>query len=120
MLFRSPVTAFLRMFYHQILIALLVAATFIDADYYIIPDSITVTGMVVGLLLGTLDPGVRMEPATASTALAGFVAGIKGLLIGGGIIWLIRILGSLDTEEFAHPDVRSAARHGRRALREPR
>jgi hypothetical protein len=30
----------------------------------------------------------------------------------------LRILGQLDTDDFAHPDVLAAARHGRRALRE--
>jgi len=32
----------------------------------------------------------------------------------------LRILGELELEDFAHPDVLAAARHGRRALREPR
>jgi hypothetical protein len=30
------------------------------------------------------------------------------------------VLGNLDLDDFCHPDVRTAARHGRRALREPR
>lgn len=32
----------------------------------------------------------------------------------------LRILGNLATDDFARPDVLAAARHGRRALREPR
>ena len=32
----------------------------------------------------------------------------------------LHILGELEPEDFAHPDVLAAARHGRRALREPR
>ena len=32
----------------------------------------------------------------------------------------LRILGELEPEDFAHPDVLAAARHGRRALRGPR
>jgi hypothetical protein len=32
----------------------------------------------------------------------------------------LRILGRLDADDFAHPDVLAAARHGRRALREAR
>lgn len=39
--------------YHSILMVLLVAATFIDFDWMIIPDSITVTGMLLALVLGT-------------------------------------------------------------------
>ena len=38
--------------YHCIFLALLVAATFIDFDLMIIPDQITVTGMVAGLGTG--------------------------------------------------------------------
>ena len=32
----------------------------------------------------------------------------------------LHVLGELEPEDFAHPDVLAAARHGRRALREPR
>lgn len=39
--------------YHSILMVLLVAATFIDFDWMMIPDSITVTGMILGIALGT-------------------------------------------------------------------
>lgn len=39
--------------YHALLFGFLVVATFIDWDLMIIPDSVTVPGMVVGVLLGT-------------------------------------------------------------------
>ena len=45
-------------------LALLVAATFIDYDLMIIPDQITITGMVVGVGIGTLWPQVRPVPAS--------------------------------------------------------
>lgn len=38
--------------YHAVLLALLVAATFIDFDWMIIPDSVTVPGMVLGVVFG--------------------------------------------------------------------
>ena len=38
--------------YHAIFLALLVAATFIDYDLMMIPDQITITGMVVGIGAG--------------------------------------------------------------------
>jgi leader peptidase (prepilin peptidase)/N-methyltransferase len=83
----------LRMAYHMLLVALLVVATFIDYDLYIIPDAITVPWMIVGLVVGTIVPGIRPAPATAMTPLGGFWAGLAGLLVGGGIIWAIRIGG---------------------------
>jgi leader peptidase (prepilin peptidase)/N-methyltransferase len=87
--------ALLQMAYHLILVAFLVMATFIDYDLFLIPDSVTVTGMAVGLVLGTLAPGVRPPPADAATHWGGLVAGLLGLVVGGGIIWVFRVFGSL-------------------------
>jgi len=85
----------LRVAYHLILVALLVIATFIDYDYTILPDEITLPGMAAGLALGALVPQIRPAPGTMTTALDGFLFGFYGLLIGGGLIWAIRILGRL-------------------------
>lgn len=86
---------FLRLGYHAILVTLLVAATFIDYDLFVIPDAVTVPGITLGLLLGTLDPTIRPEPGTMNTALAGLWFGVKGVLVGGGLIWAIRIIFGL-------------------------
>jgi leader peptidase (prepilin peptidase)/N-methyltransferase len=90
-----PAENFLSWFYHATLVALLVAATFIDYDTYTIPDEITVFGMVLGLVLGTLWPTIRPEPATASTHAGGFMVGLTGLLVGGGLIWFVRVFAPL-------------------------
>ncbi len=68
--------------YHAVFLALLVAATFIDYDLMIIPDQITITGMVVGVGLGTLWPQVRPVPASwpAITHLQGFLGRLAGLV----------------------------------------
>lgn len=89
------VESFLRLFYHVILVALLVVATFIDYDLYIIPDAVTVTGMLLGLGLGTLMPEVRPEPSSAETAMGGFLVGLIGWAVGGGIVWGVRIVAGL-------------------------
>jgi leader peptidase (prepilin peptidase)/N-methyltransferase len=81
--------------YHLVFVALLVAATFIDYDLYIIPDQITIPGMIVGIGLGTLFPQVRPEPSTAETAWSGFLVGLAGLLVGGGLTQSVRFLGSV-------------------------
>jgi leader peptidase (prepilin peptidase)/N-methyltransferase len=80
--------------YHAILAALLVAATFIDYDLFIIPDQITVTGMILGIGLGTLLPWIRPEPCTQTTHAWGLWTGILGLLVGGGITQAVRVTGS--------------------------
>jgi leader peptidase (prepilin peptidase)/N-methyltransferase len=90
-----PASTLLVWSYHAALIALLVAATFIDYDLTVIPDEITITGMIIGVGLGTLVPGIRPEPAAATTAAAGLGVGIVGLLVGGGLTEFVRLTGSL-------------------------
>jgi leader peptidase (prepilin peptidase) / N-methyltransferase len=80
--------------YHALLAALLVAATFIDYDLIIIPDQITVTGMVFGIGLGTLAPWIRPVPAAAATHLGGLGVGLLGLMIGAGLTQAIRVAGT--------------------------
>jgi leader peptidase (prepilin peptidase) / N-methyltransferase len=82
--------------YHATFLALLVAATFIDYDLMIIPDQITVTGMIVGVALGTIWPAVRSDLRPAPPSLAalthfqGFWAGVLGLAVGAGLTQLVR------------------------------
>ena len=82
-------------FYHATLLALLVAATFIDYDHWIIPDGITVTGLFIGVGLGTLFPQIRAEPALRVTHMGGLAAGVLGLLVGGGLTESVRLGGAL-------------------------
>jgi leader peptidase (prepilin peptidase) / N-methyltransferase len=87
-----PVTQLVSATYHALLLALLVAATFVDYDLMIIPDQITVTGMIVGVGMGTLWPGVRPMPGSwpAITHLQGCWVGVLGLLVGAGLTQLVR------------------------------
>ncbi len=90
-----PGETLLVWFYHATFVALLVAATFIDYDLTIIPDEITVTGMVIGLGLGTLFPEIRPEPSSRSTHAGGLTVGVIGLLAGGGLTEFFRRGASL-------------------------
>jgi leader peptidase (prepilin peptidase)/N-methyltransferase len=83
-----------RLAYHAILAALLVAATFIDYDLFIIPDQITLTGMVLGIGLGTLAPRIRLEPAAATSHGQGLWIGLLGLLVGAGLTQAVRVAGT--------------------------
>ncbi len=83
------------LFYHLCLVALLVAATFIDYDLTIIPDQITVPGMILGLGFGTAFPDIRPVPGAAGSAWDGLVVGLVGLAAGGGLTQSVRLLGSL-------------------------
>ena len=75
------------------LVALLVVITFIDADLTIVPASVTNLGILLGLGLGMAFPHVRPIPNETTTAMAGLWEGVKGLLVGGGMIWFIRVVG---------------------------
>jgi leader peptidase (prepilin peptidase)/N-methyltransferase len=49
-----------RAIYHAVLATLLLAATFIDLDCYVIPDVITVSGTFVGVLAAALIPDLQI------------------------------------------------------------
>ena len=87
-----PVFQLVAAAYHAVFLALLVAATFIDYDLMIIPDQITVTGMVVGVGMGTLWPQVRPAPASwpRITHFQGFWVGVLGLVVGVGLTQFVR------------------------------
>jgi leader peptidase (prepilin peptidase)/N-methyltransferase len=89
-----PSNEILAAAYHSVFLALLVAATFIDYDLMMIPDQITVTGMVLGIGMGTLFPAIRPAPATATTHLEGFLTGLLGLAVGAGLTQGVRITAS--------------------------
>jgi len=76
--------------YHCVFLALLVAAAMIDYDLWIIPDEVTVTGMVAGIALGTIWPHVRPAPAEASSHPAAFWTGVLGLFAGAALTWVVR------------------------------
>jgi len=71
------------------LACLLIAATFIDFQHRIIPDEISLGGIVVGLLFG-LAAGVSRAPW--SIDLRYFFDSLLGCLAGGGIIWFTGFL----------------------------
>ncbi len=92
---RDDLTLMMKVLYHVILVALLVAVTFIDADLTIVPASITNLGIVLGLTIGAAFPEIRPEPSHASTHLGGLWVGLKGLFVGAALIGTIRTLGTI-------------------------
>lgn len=90
-----PAPVAVGLVYHLVFVALLVTATFIDYDLTIIPDQVTVPGMIVGLGLGALFPEIRPTPSAAATHWDGFIVGLWGFFVGGGLTQGVRLLGSL-------------------------
>lgn len=74
----GPGVAALAAFYFA---ASLLALTYIDLDVQLLPDRITLPGIVIGLAVAFLaPPGDRLvEPQAA----------LAGALLGGGILWLV-------------------------------
>ncbi len=90
---RDDVTLLAQVLFHVLLISLLVVITFIDADLTIVPPSVTNMGIILGLGLGAIFPHVRPIPNDAATAWGGLWEGVKGLIVGGGMIGFIRVVG---------------------------
>lgn len=88
-----------------IFLAGLVVATFIDFEHFIIPDEITIGGMVAGFLLSFGVPAMH----GAANAREALQSSILGMVVGGGVIYGILRLGKLlfgrEKLEFA-PDSR--------------
>jgi leader peptidase (prepilin peptidase)/N-methyltransferase len=66
----------------------LLVITFIDLDFQIIPDRITLAGIPVGIVAGSF---LLPDPFMRASAL-GFKASIIGFLGGGGLFYLIAVL----------------------------
>jgi leader peptidase (prepilin peptidase) / N-methyltransferase len=84
--FRFPVA-----FAFWMLFSLLILATFIDLEFLIIPDRVSKTGIVCGLLFSVLAPELQH---TDSRPLAAILS-LAGALTGGGILLLVGEAGKL-------------------------
>ncbi len=80
-----------------VFVSMLVALTFIDFDTQLLPDVLTKPGMVIGLIAGTWPgvAGVISDDSLVSVELRSVMASAVGLLVGGGVTWGIRALGSV-------------------------
>lgn len=104
---------FAQVGYHAALVALLVAATFTDYDLQVIPDGITRTGMLIGLIVGAIAPEIRPAPATATTTFGVFFIGLPWALAGGAAGWVLVLLirsvfgrrADRDVETFGPPTI---------------
>ena len=69
--------------------AILIAASFIDLEHYIIPDGLTLGGMVLGIFLSIFIP--QLHGAT-SPAISG-TRSLVGAGLGMGLLYLVALLG---------------------------
>lgn len=80
----------------------LIVIFFIDLDFQIIPDAITLPGMIIGLGISFLPEGI------------GIVDSVVGLVAGGGSLYLIALLGDrlFKKESMGGGDIKMAAMLG--------
>ncbi len=67
----------------------LIVATFVDFDFRVIPDEISLGGIIAGLVLSGLFP--QMHDAAAPAYGVG--RSLLGILVGGGTLWLLGVIG---------------------------
>ncbi len=73
---------------YALLFSSLVVVTFIDFSHRIIPDEITIPGMIVGLFAGTF---LLADPFTPHALLARFSDAAIGLVLGGSLFYLVAV-----------------------------
>src|SRR5437870_8870000 len=69
----------------------LIVATFIDFEHFIIPDEITLGGIIVGFVCSALVPLLHR----AGNAVQSLRDSFFGIIVGGGLIYLILRVGKL-------------------------
>lgn len=89
-------------FIFAVLSSALIAIFFIDLDFQIIPDSITLPGILIGLGVSFLPNGI------------GIVSSAIGMVVGGGSLYLVAILGDklFKKESMGGGDIKMAAMLG--------
>ena len=83
-------SAWLALIY-AVFLAGLIAATFIDFEHFIIPDEITIGGMVAGFVFSFLLPALHEQTSVSG----GLQQSLLGMGAGAGIIYGILRLGKL-------------------------
>jgi len=68
-----------------------IVAAFIDFEHYIIPDEITIGGMVLGVLCSFLVPALHGTSSAPAALLRSFV----GMAVGAGVVYLVLRAGKL-------------------------
>ena len=86
-----------------LVIALLVAASGVDFEFLIIPDEISLYGLLGGLLAGAVMPGLHvgnapyhtLRPLVGIAPIDGLIGALIGAIGGGGLVLLFAVMGAL-------------------------
>jgi leader peptidase (prepilin peptidase)/N-methyltransferase len=79
------------------LVSGLILITFIDFDHWIIPDVVTLPGIILGIALSTFYPEIQREilrfSVVSATAYSGFFSSVFGAFVGGFFLYLTGVIG---------------------------
>lgn len=76
---------------YWLIIAGLILGTFVDFEHMILPDRVTIGGMILGVLFSALLPELQMRETWADSLKASVI----GLAAGAGSLYLVGLLGKL-------------------------
>lgn len=87
----KTVAPFLFFFFFSLFLFGLIVATFIDLEFFLIPDVISLGGIPVGILASTLISSLMGKASAWDAATASFISG----LVAGVLLWLIAFFGKI-------------------------
>ena len=76
---------------YLVLVSLLIVATFIDFEHFIIPDEITIGGAAAGILASAVVPALMQTEGR----LTAFLISLGSALLGYGLLWIVLEAGKL-------------------------
>lgn len=79
-----------RFFVYGIFVSLLIVISFIDIKYRIIPDELSIVGILIGFILSLIFPSLQGTVYRLNALLNSFL----GIVIGGVIIYSLGLLGN--------------------------
>ena len=87
----SPALSIAQVFCYWLVVFGLVMGSFIDIDHYILPDRVTLGGIVLGLICSAIFP----ELHRTTSHLDSFLTSLGAAAIGFGSLWLVAIVGRI-------------------------
>ena len=87
----APITDWRLVPVYWLIVSGLILGTFVDFEHLIIPDRVTIGGIISGLIISVTLPNLHAE----SNRLAALAFSMLGAIVGGGILWGLGLLGKL-------------------------
>jgi leader peptidase (prepilin peptidase)/N-methyltransferase len=87
----QALTCFALVLIHWLVVSGLVLGTFVDFEHLILPDRVTIGGMIAGVALSALVPALH----GGASLWEGLRPSLVGLAVGFGLLWGVALLGRL-------------------------